>query len=201
MVGRQMNIRIAQVKENTQAEGPGNRFALWVQGCSIRCTNCCNPEMFKQSGGQQTSTSNIIQQIKSTPNIEGISILGGEPLDQIDATLDICKQAKALNLSVMLYTGYTLEEIKIKFPSRLSEIMTYIDLIVDGRYEHTKPERTRRWVGSSNQIMHFLSNRYQQSDPQFYVSNTVEISFNKNTKVITVNGFPHQQLFQLRKAI
>ena len=73
-----MQLRIAQVVPDTEAEGPGRRFALWVQGCTIRCPGCCNPEMFAADKGRAIDSAELAQQALTTPGLEGVSILGGE---------------------------------------------------------------------------------------------------------------------------
>src|ERR1700736_2187006 len=76
-------LRIAQVVPCTEAEGPGRRFAVWFQGCPLRCPGCCNPEMLPFVGGEEATTGTIIAQIeeaREATGIEGIPLLAGEPL-------------------------------------------------------------------------------------------------------------------------
>src|SRR5437588_1859023 len=76
-------LSVAQVVPCTEAEGPGRRFALWFQGCPLRCPGCCNPEMLPFEGGQPTPLGEILSQIRRAHernHIEGITLLGGEPL-------------------------------------------------------------------------------------------------------------------------
>ena len=70
----------------------------------------------------------------------------------------------------------------------MSELLATVDLLVDGRYEQDKPEKSRRWIGSSNQVMHFLTSRYSPAEPRFSTSNTVELRFVKGQ--LTINGWP-----------
>ena len=68
-------LSIAQIVPSTEAEGPGRRFALWVQGCPLRCPGCCNPEMLPFAGGRQSSLADVLEQIDTTRQrnaIEGI---------------------------------------------------------------------------------------------------------------------------------
>ncbi len=198
-----MQLRIAQTVPDTEAEGPGKRFALWVQGCTLRCPGCCNPEMFApDKGGQLIETKELAEKILATPGIEGISVLGGEPFQQPEALAELCAMVRASGLSVMVYTGYTLGELKelahpvppqrsrgAPFPpSGVEGLLSTIDLLVDGRYDQTKPESRRRWIGSSNQAMHFLTPRYSATDPSFVTPNTVELRFVNGQ--LTINGWP-----------
>src|SRR5258705_8225294 len=76
-------LQLAQAVPCTEAEGPGRRFALWFQGCPLRCPGCCNPEMLPFDGGRQvlvTELADLILDAHAQHGIEGITLLGGEPL-------------------------------------------------------------------------------------------------------------------------
>lgn len=192
-------IEIACVVDETQAEGPGKRFGLWTQGCPIRCEHCCNPEYFKVGGGTKVSVPALfakIVQAQKTHNIEGISVLGGEPMVQAESLAELFWLIKTFtNLTIMVYSGYVMRDIQDK------EALKYVDLLVDGPYDHAQPDTTRRWVGSKNQHQHFLTDAYDENDPQFLDETTVEIRIVKkeNGKIkLQVNGYPwadHSRLF------
>ncbi len=76
-------LQIAQIVPVTEAEGPGRHFALWFQGCPLRCPGCCNPEMLPFEGGQSIPVDDVIAHVEESARlhgIEGITLLGGEPL-------------------------------------------------------------------------------------------------------------------------
>lgn len=175
-------MRVAHRVADTDAEGPGRRFALWVQGCSLRCPGCCNPELFDAAGGEDVSVDALLAEIASTAGIEGISVLGGEPVEQADLAA-LCAGVRALGLTVMLYSGYTRAEIDARRPGLLASV----DLLVDGRFDARQPD-TRRWIGSTNQVLHFLSDAYRPDDPRFSAPNTVELRLGPDGLV--VNGWP-----------
>lgn len=183
-----MNLHLAQLIPNTDAEGPGRRFAVWVQGCTIRCKSCCNPEMFARTGGFDRSVAELTEQILSTPDIEGITILGGEPMEQPEAVAELARNIHQQNKSVVIFSGYTLEEIK---SAGLDYALAHCDTLVDGRYDATQPESQnphgpRRWLGSFNQRIHYFSTRYQDAD--FRGANTVELRM-VNGK-LQISGWP-----------
>jgi anaerobic ribonucleoside-triphosphate reductase activating protein len=181
-----VQLRIAQIVPDTEAEGPGRRFALWVQGCTIRCPGCCNPEMFAAEKGRAIDTKDLADQALAVPNLEGVSILGGEPGEQADALADFCERVRAGGLSVMLYSGYTLSELRQR--PGAERLLKAVDLLVDGRYEQSLPETKRRWLGSTNQVMHFLTPRYAPDDARFSTANTVELRLTREG--LTINGWP-----------
>lgn len=179
-------LRVAQVIEDTEAEGPGRRFAVWVQGCPLRCAGCCNPQMLRFEGGTETSSAELAAQALATPGIEGVSLLGGEPFAQAEALADFARRVRAAGLSVMVYSGFTRAELEERDGARA--LLDACDLLVDGRYDRDRPESRRRWIGSTNQELHFLSARYREDDPRFTTPNTVEIRLRKGELI--VNGWP-----------
>src|SRR2546423_6340660 len=76
-------LTVAQIVPCTEAEGPGIRSALWFQGCPLRCPGCCNPEMLPFEGGTRLSVQQVLEQVERAARehgVEGITLLGGEPL-------------------------------------------------------------------------------------------------------------------------
>jgi anaerobic ribonucleoside-triphosphate reductase activating protein len=180
---------IAQIVTCTEAEGPGRRFAVWFQGCPFRCPGCCNPEMLNFDASISRPLAAVIQDMQSAVvqhAIEGISLLGGEPFAHVEPSTVLAKTALDLGLSVMVYTGFTLTELRLK-PEN-AELLSLIDVLVDGPYVREQPEQQRRWVGSANQQVHFLTDRYRADDPCWTQRNTIEIRL--RNRELSVNGFP-----------
>src|SRR3954465_15132569 len=108
-------LQVAQVVPVTEAEGPGKRFAVWFQGCPLRCPGCCNPEFLPFRGGTLTTLDEVLGQLEEAitkANIEGISLLGGEPFAHASGGAALALAARERGLSVMVYSGYTLAEIR-----------------------------------------------------------------------------------------
>lgn len=182
-----MQLRVAQIVEDTEAEGPGHRFALWVQGCSLRCPGCCNPEMFSaDKGGALHDVEALVQRVLAVPGIEGLSVLGGEPFEQPEALGELCTRLHEAGRSVMVFTGYTLAELRALPSPHVARALAAIDLLVDGRFDAALPDTQRRWIGSTNQTLHFFTSRYSPSD--FNAPNTVELRFENGA--LTINGWP-----------
>jgi anaerobic ribonucleoside-triphosphate reductase activating protein len=154
-------IRVAAVVEVTEAEGPGTRFAVWVQGCAIRCPGCCNPHMFEPGGGILLPAEDLLRRVDGVRDrIEGVTLLGGEPFDQARALVPLVRGVRARGLSVAAFSGYRLEDLRAGRPPGSPELLDGLDLLVDGPYLAALPERERRWAGSANQRFHFLTGRY-----------------------------------------
>jgi anaerobic ribonucleoside-triphosphate reductase activating protein len=194
-------LRIATIVDDTEAEGPGRRFALWVQGCTIRCPGCCNPEMFVADGGTAMALDELAARIPR--DVEGVSILGGEPFEQPAGVAAFARRVKQRGLTVMVYSGYTLAELRARPEPEVAQLLADTDLLVDGRYDRALPEPPppvgRRWLGSTNQTMHYLTDAYTPDDPRMRGANTVELHWKDGRLVI--NGWPTgaNELAQIRR--
>ncbi len=185
-----IDLSIAQVITCTEAEGPGRRFAIWFQGCPLRCPGCCNPEFIPFDGGERIGVQKMTEWIFQTQEqqaIEGITLLGGEPFAHTRSALALVRKVRERNLSVMIFTGYTLEQLQQRPEPDVVELLGFTDILVDGPYIRELPETGRRWIGSRNQQIHFLSSRYR-FDETWRQRNTLEIRMDHGT--ITINGFP-----------
>jgi anaerobic ribonucleoside-triphosphate reductase activating protein len=183
--------QVAHTTPCTEAEGPGKRYSLWFQGCPLRCPGCCNPEYLSFQGGTPRTIAELAQefaQAKEEFGIEGITLLGGEPFAHAPAASALAQAAHDLQLSVMIFSGYTIEQLREKPES--PELLALTDILVDGPYDREQPDTERRWIGSRNQRIHFLSERYCADDPCWKQRNTLEIRV--RGKEVTVNGFPAQ---------
>ena len=88
----------------------------------------------------------------------------------------------------MIYSGYTLEALHAKSDPAITELLAHTDVLVDGPYLREQPDETRRWIGSANQRIHFLTDRYQTDDPCWQQRNTLEIRLQGSE--LAINGFP-----------
>src|SRR5690349_21890105 len=102
-------LRVAQIVPRTEAEGPGRRFALWFQGCPLRCPGCCNPEMLPFEGGRLVPLDAAAAELRSAAArhaLEGITLLGGEPLAHAAGAAALARAAHGLGLTVMIFSGF-----------------------------------------------------------------------------------------------
>ena len=191
-------LRVATIVDSTEAEGPGKRFALWVQGCSIRCPGCCNPEMFDPRTGSETSLDELEARIAKA-NVEGVTFLGGEPFEQAAGLGDLARRVKAQGLTVMVFSGYPLETIRARVDA--AQLLDHVDLLVDAPYDRDQPEPPppvgRRWIGSRNQTMHHLTAAYAVDDPRMREANTIEIRVGPGG--LLINGWPTAQQLVRRR--
>jgi anaerobic ribonucleoside-triphosphate reductase activating protein len=156
-------IRVHNLCLYSRANGPGLRTVIWVQGCTLGCPRCFNPATHPVDGGQPIFVSDLVAQIMAVSGqLEGITISGGEPLQQIEPLFDLLQQIRRkIKLSVIVLTGYTWHEAQqIR---KIEGLLSCIDVLIAGRYEHTQ-RLAEGLRGSANKTIHFLSNRYTSSD-------------------------------------
>ena len=134
------------------ADGPGVRVSIFMQGCTFNCKNCFNPETHDFNGGKEFTDDTIarVLELCENENIEGLSILGGEPMHpkNIDGTTKLAKEFKEKypNKNIWVWTGFLFDkDLKDK------EVMKYIDVLVDGQYVDELHDPKLKWKGSSNQ--------------------------------------------------
>jgi anaerobic ribonucleoside-triphosphate reductase activating protein len=192
-------LRIAQTVACTEAEGPGKRYALWFQGGPLRRPGGCNPERLPYEAGTAVPLAEVLRDIEAAraEGVEGVTLLGGEPLAHAAPAAALARAVRDRGLTVMVFSGYTLEEARRLPGPAVAELLALTDILVDGPYLREQPEARRRWIGSANQRVHFLSDRYRADDPRWLLPNTLEIRL--RGPELTVNGFPARSAVGLWK--
>jgi len=184
-------LNLASIRPCTESEGPGKRFAIWCQGCLKRCPGCCNPEMQPIIQNHVVSIEKIEQVIleaKKSKDIEGVSFIGGEPFLQAKGLSLLAKWCKAQDLSVLIFSGYTLEELHESTFDGASDLLKYCDLLVDGQYDENQPDNSRPWVGSKNQKVYNLSDFYPVGI-EYEAKRAMELLI--SDEAVLINGWPY----------
>ena len=122
----------------TEAEGPGRRAALWVQGCNKRCRGCCNPAYLQLAERELVSASSVLDWLRNAHHahdLEGVTFLGGEPMLQAQGLAFVAQGAQSLGLSVMVFSGYTKSELDVLRLPGADQLLRYTDVLVDGPFE------------------------------------------------------------------
>ena len=145
-------MRYNKIRKMDISNGPGVRVSIFMQGCSFNCKNCFNKETHDFCGGKEFDDNTIerVLELCDNENIEGLSILGGEPMHptNIEGTTKLAKafKEKYPNKSVWGWSGYSFDtDLKDK------EVVKYLDVLVDGRYQDDLRNPTLKWRGSENQ--------------------------------------------------
>lgn len=181
------SISVGRWLARTDAEGPGTRFAVWVQGCGIRCDGCFNPHLWSSRGGSEISAGELFALVP--PDVEGVTLLGGEPFEQAVPLAEFARLVRARGQSVMTFTGFTLEELEMQDGRGSAALLEQTDLLVDGPYLAEEVDLLRPWVGSRNQRFHALTERYAALVVELSASpDRLEIRVSADGR-ISVNGW------------
>lgn len=148
-------MRYNLIRKMDIADGPGVRVSIFLQGCEFHCYNCFNPETWDFDGGEEFTDEVIerLMELCSEEYIQGLSILGGEPMHpkNIAATTAIAKTFKSLypDKNIWVWSGFTFEALQKRKDAQ--EVLNYIDTLVDGQYKDELHDFRLEWRGSSNQ--------------------------------------------------
>ena len=177
--GLEKTVRIAGQVKHSAVDGPGVRYALFLQGCPHGCRACQNPDTHDPMGGTERVLSEVIEEILGTKFLDGITLSGGDPLFQPEASMEIAKAAKEAGLSVWAYTGWTFEQLTgedpkgIRPPEHARDVLEYIDVLIDGRYDddlHVSDDERQKymWRGSTNQRLIDVKKSLEQGHAVLY---------------------------------
>ena len=145
-------MRYNKIRKMDIADGPGVRVSIFMQGCTFNCKNCFNPETHDFAGGKEFTDVTIkrILELCDNENIEGLSILGGEPMhpQNIEGTTKLAKafKDKYPNKTLWIWTGFLFDK-----DLHEKDILNYADVIVDGQFKDELKDPRLKWKGSSNQ--------------------------------------------------
>ncbi len=146
-------IRLAGIVRESIVDGPGFRFTVFVQGCPHHCPGCHNPQTHDPAGGEDCDWETIFDEFKKDPLLQGITLAGGEPMEQAAALLPLARAVRAMDKNVMAYSGYTFEQLleKGKTEPAVLELLRECFLLVDGRFVLEKRNLELLFRGSENQ--------------------------------------------------
>lgn len=146
-----MELRVAGITKESVVDGPGFRYVIFAQGCNHCCKGCHNPDTHSPDGGYVVDTTSIIEDIKHSKYIDGVTFSGGEPFLQPDVFVHIAEKLKEADINIVCYTGFTYEELlKSKDESRL-KLLGLVDTLIDGPYMEELRDLSLAYRGSGNQ--------------------------------------------------
>lgn len=177
---------IARILYPVKVLGPGNRIGIWVAGCHHRCKGCSNPELWKVDEKYFVTIEQVEKLICTVAvehEIDGFTITGGDPMEQADELTNLLTRVANISQDVILYTGYQRKELTSEAQIKL---LQRVSMLIDGEYK----EELNNGVflrGSSNQIIHILSEQYRDKYEKYIRGNHNEIqNFMINNEVISV---------------
>ena len=155
-----MMIRLHQFLRLTEAEGPGRRAALWVQGCPIHCPGCFNRQTWNPKAGYSRTVRSLFSEITAQSDLEGVTFTGGEPFAQAAPLAELGRLCRQAGLSVLTYTGHKFACVRKSKRRAWNALLNITDLLLAGPFVREMADSSRPWVGSSNQEFVFLTGKY-----------------------------------------
>jgi anaerobic ribonucleoside-triphosphate reductase activating protein len=170
--------------ERSEANGPGVRSVVWFQGCQIRCPGCWNPDTHSTENSSLVSVDELLERFLAI-DVDGITLTGGEPLDQMDGCIELARRVKSSGRSVVLFTGYHMSEITRR--AATSVLQSCFDSILCGPYNRALEETAELGLLRDKVIWH-LSETY--SDEDFLSLPEAEIIIAQDYSIVTGLGLP-----------
>ena len=173
-------LRIHHWIPESRANGPGLRAVVWVQGCSLGCPGCFNPQTHPRQGGVAVQVDDLLDELKMLKGqIEGLTISGGEPLQQMPALLELLRKLRReTSLSVLAFTGFSWDEVQ-RMPHR-RKLLANLDVLIAGRFVASQ-RLAQGLIGSANKTVHFLTQRYNWYDLQ--ITPPAEVWIGRNGEI------------------
>lgn len=162
-------MKYRKIRKMDISDGPGVRVSIFMQGCAFNCKNCFNKETHDFNQGKEFTddTINRVLELCENENIEGLSILGGEPMhpQNIEGTTKLAKafKEKFPNKNLWAWSGFLFDK-----DLRDKEVLNYLDVLVDGQYVDELSNPTLKWKGSSNQRVIDVQKSLKDKDVVFF---------------------------------
>lgn len=145
-----MKIQLAGIARESIVDGPGLRYAVFVQGCPHRCPGCHNPDTHDFAGGTSYEAEQLIEDINKQKLISGVTFSGGEPFCQPEALCAVWEGVSE-NRDLIIYTGYTFEELLQENDPKRMKLLGYAKYLIDGLFVLAQRDLTLNFRGSKNQ--------------------------------------------------
>ena len=159
-MNKSSTLNLAAFLPHSRANGPGLRSVLWVQGCSLRCAGCFNPDFQPFAGGYKSTVDEVIALLLAQPDSEGVSFSGGEPFTQAAALAEVAEAVRAAGKGVMIFTGYEAATLRASRNPGMQRLLAAADLLAAGPYRRDLPQR-HPLLASTNQELLYLTERYR----------------------------------------
>lgn len=179
-------LNIMGYVNESEVNGPGCRAVIWVQGCLRACPGCFNPASWSFDINELVTIDHLVERILANPRNQGVTFSGGEPFWQAPALAELARKVKAHGLSVMSFTGFTLERLQSPYgPAGAQDLIDQLDILIDGPFIAAQAVNSPDSpVSSRNQRVHILNPEFKQAIS--WASDQLEIHILKDgSRIIT----------------
>jgi len=176
------HIKINNIIKKSKTNGPDTRYTIWVQGCTLQCPGCINTDTWDKNLGYWVTFDELLKDIEQTKS-DGITITGGEPLQQYETIYEFLKIVFP-EYNIFLTSGYSFEKIK----KDKNKILNVVDILCSGPFIQAQIDTTKSWRGSKNQLISFLTERGEQFK-NYIPEWRTEIRIDKNSGNSQITGF------------
>lgn len=187
---------IARILSPVHSLGPGDRVCLWTQGCKKRCKGCISPELQPYSGNEidEDVLAKILIQVARKNNCTGITISGGDPLEQSQALLKLLTLLRNEFDDILVYTGFELQDIQNGLVGiDAKKCLDYLDVLIDGKYIDELNYKDCVLRGSSNQNIHFITKGLAPIYAEYMKQGRILESFVHNQNTIVTGIFNKEE--------
>ena len=195
--------------ERSTVNGPGVRAVVFLQGCSLACVGCQNPETHRPNRGELMPSAKLADWILSREGITGVTFSGGEPMEQLENGLDLTiglVRDRRPDFSIGIFTGYTRQELgagnfrwtpadlsrapKYRKAESWAWLTTKIDWAVMGRYHQSQPCAEPMRSSRNQELIHFSDRDAAETFPP----QVLELIISADGRLAQITGFPQGQV-------
>lgn len=185
-------LNVAHIRRRSRVNGPGVRSVVWVQGCTICCPGCFNPDTHPHKPVKLLDPRQLAEELLAIPDTEGITLSGGEPFEQAEACAILTETIRKAGPSVMVFTGCPYEHLQESEDPSVQRFLASIDLLVAGPYVERLKIDVDRWRASSNQQILALTDRYADL-VKSGLSEEAVVEVSADGGVLSFTGFPDRK--------
>ncbi len=189
---------LARILYPVKTLGPGDRIGLWLCGCSRGCKGCSNPELWQPQEKYRVTAENVMKLVRSVSDsrrVDGFTITGGDPLEQPEELARLLPELRRISPDILVYTGYTLEQLREMNSPVIREILWNTAVLIDGAYVEERnigcPLR-----GSDNQRVFFFDESLRGAYEEYMKQGSRIQNFAAGNSVISVGihraGYPEE---------
>ena len=185
-------MQIERAMAGVTSLGPGNRLAVWVNGCKRRCKGCVSPELQAFNPNNEQKIESFFKDF-SFEVIDGLTISGGEPFEQVSELQRLVDYSRQRGCDdVLIYTGYTYDELKSRNDVRIDDILSKIAVLIDGEYVEELDDDKCSLRGSTNQKIIILNEKYGEKYHKYLETGRTQQILDLGSYVLGV-GIPNKK--------